>query len=284
MATVKAQNTRLFQPTTISGCQLWLDGTDPAGTGSAPTNGATVSTWVDKSGNGLNGTAVNNPTYSSSAKGINFTYSSSQYYTLPNGTLPYGDTSYSYFFIVNWTGNSGPYGIVGAGILSTDQLWVIRNTTGANTVANYWYSDDITTSTTMTPGQTTCIGAFYTSGRGTRSVWINFSSGVSGNPSNNRNQPNTNCTIGAAVVSQSEYMSGTISEVIVYNTSLSTTQRQQVEGYLAYKWGIQGSLPTSHPYYSIPYFAETVYYPQAIIKTTGTNLSLIHISEPTRPY
>ena len=75
MATVKAQNTRLFQPTTISGCQLWLDGTDPAGTGSAPTNGATVSTWVDKSGNGLNGTAVNNPTYSSSAKGINFTYS-----------------------------------------------------------------------------------------------------------------------------------------------------------------------------------------------------------------
>jgi hypothetical protein len=47
--------------------------------------------------------------------------------------------------------------------------------------------------------------------------------------------------------------SGNLYELITYNTSspLSQSQYQQVEGYLAYKWGLNGSLPTSHPYYKI---------------------------------
>ena len=241
-----------FNPTLIAGCQLWLDGTDPLGNGSVPTNGTVISSWKDKSGKNVTTTGVNNPTYSSSAQGISFTNSSAQYYSLPNGTFPYGDSSYSYFIICNWNGNSGPYGLVGAGVLASDQLWVIRNTTGQNTVANYWYADDITTSTSMTPGQRTYISAFYSSGKGLRSVWINFYSGVSGNPANNRNQPNTNCTVGAAVVSQSEYMNGTISEVIVFNTNLIGTQQYIIEGYLAWKWGLQSSLPSNHPYLNVP--------------------------------
>jgi hypothetical protein len=32
---------------------------------------------------------------------------------------------------------------------------------------------------------------------------------------------------------------------------LTTTQRQQVEGYLAWKWGLNASLPTTHPYYKV---------------------------------
>jgi hypothetical protein len=42
-----------------------------------------------------------------------------------------------------------------------------------------------------------------------------------------------------------------IGEILLYNAALSTIERQQVEGYLAHKWGLQGSLPTSHPYRSI---------------------------------
>jgi hypothetical protein len=41
-------------------------------------------------------------------------------------------------------------------------------------------------------------------------------------------------------------------EFITYNTLLTTTQRQQVEGYLAWKWGLNPSLPTTHPYYKVP--------------------------------
>ena len=39
-----------------------------------------------------------------------------------------------------------------------------------------------------------------------------------------------------------------IAEIVYYNSQLGTTNQQQVEGYLAWKWGIQGSLPAGHPY------------------------------------
>ena len=45
---------------------------------------------------------------------------------------------------------------------------------------------------------------------------------------------------------------GTLQELIIYSTTLSITQRQQVEGYLAWKWTLQSSLPTTHPYKLFP--------------------------------
>ena len=44
---------------------------------------------------------------------------------------------------------------------------------------------------------------------------------------------------------------GSVSSLALYNTVLSTIQRQQLEGYLAYKyWGNGAVLGTSHPYYN----------------------------------
>jgi hypothetical protein len=43
---------------------------------------------------------------------------------------------------------------------------------------------------------------------------------------------------------------GNISEILVFNTALSNTDRQTIEGYLAWKWGLQASLPGGHPYAS----------------------------------
>jgi hypothetical protein len=43
---------------------------------------------------------------------------------------------------------------------------------------------------------------------------------------------------------------GDLAEVITFTTALTTTQRQQVEGYLAWKWGLQSTLPAGHPYKS----------------------------------
>ena len=44
------------------------------------------------------------------------------------------------------------------------------------------------------------------------------------------------------------YWKGIVAEVILYNFVLTSTQRQQVEGYLAWKWGLQGNLPAAHSY------------------------------------
>ena len=37
-------------------------------------------------------------------------------------------------------------------------------------------------------------------------------------------------------------------EVVITNAQQSTSDRQKMEGYLAWKWGIQGNLSASHPY------------------------------------
>lgn len=72
--TAKQGTSTTFAPTSISGCVLWLDGKDPAGTGTPPSTGSTVSTWTDKA-TGKNGAATGSPTYVSGG-GINFNGSS----------------------------------------------------------------------------------------------------------------------------------------------------------------------------------------------------------------
>jgi hypothetical protein len=45
---------------------------------------------------------------------------------------------------------------------------------------------------------------------------------------------------------------GTIYEIIVYNSVLTTAQRERVEGYLAYKWNLSASIPSDHPFKQFP--------------------------------
>lgn len=44
------------------------------------------------------------------------------------------------------------------------------------------------------------------------------------------------------------YFNGLIGEIVQAPNSWSTSDRQEVEGYMAWKWGTQASLPSSHPY------------------------------------
>jgi hypothetical protein len=44
------------------------------------------------------------------------------------------------------------------------------------------------------------------------------------------------------------YYQGVIHEILIFNTSLTTDRRQKMEGYLAHKWGLTGSLPSNHPF------------------------------------
>jgi len=46
-------------------------------------------------------------------------------------------------------------------------------------------------------------------------------------------------------------LDGKLCEVLVFNETLNTQDRQRVEGYLATKWDLQSLLPTGHPYYKV---------------------------------
>jgi hypothetical protein len=43
-----------------------------------------------------------------------------------------------------------------------------------------------------------------------------------------------------------------VAEILLYDSVLTTEQVQQLEGYLAWKWGLQDNLPDNHPYKNSP--------------------------------
>ena len=47
-------------------------------------------------------------------------------------------------------------------------------------------------------------------------------------------------------------LNGLMAEVVVTNTVVSLADRQKLEGYLAWKWGLEANLPSDHPYKSTP--------------------------------
>jgi hypothetical protein len=54
------------------------------------------------------------------------------------------------------------------------------------------------------------------------------------------------------VTLNSNQMLGFVGEVVYTNTALSTADRERLEGYFAWKWGIEASLPTGHPFRNTP--------------------------------
>jgi hypothetical protein len=61
-----------------------------------------------------------------------------------------------------------------------------------------------------------------------------------------------------------EYWDGWIHEAIGYSNILTTAQRQDVEGYLAWKWGLTASLPSTHPYKIFPFIITPEPIPRSI--------------------
>jgi hypothetical protein len=66
---------------------------------------------------------------------------------------------------------------------------------------------------------------------------------------------------------------GAIAEFLHYNISLTPEQRQKIEGYLSWKWGLQNSLPTYHPYYKFAP-AATIPYIFSMNTFTAANFNL----------
>ena len=75
--------------------------------------------------------------------------------------------------------------------------------------------------------------------------------------------PNTPYTLGKSLNPSSVFLSASfhVCEIIAYNRALATTDRQMIEGYLAWKWGMTTQLPIGHPYQKFPPTGEQVTVP-----------------------
>ena len=223
-------------PTVAAGLIFWMDGADPAGTGVLPANGASITTWVDKSGNGKNATASAAATYSLSTKSLVFT--GAQYYTTPFTTVP---TTISVFLVINIGG--GGYMDMMAGVLQ-----VIS--TGYNQLVTIPGGSHVLNGATMASGTTLLYNFTFDS---SASAAIYYNGALTGT----RNGSTSYTGNGSIVIGSSdgvhETYTGTISEILIYNSVLSTTNRQKIEGYLAWKWGFASNLSASNPYkYDLP--------------------------------
>ena len=272
-AALQSLATPALTPLNISGCQLWLDGADPAATGTAPANGATVSTWKDKSGNGRDAVAGVAGVYSSAQKSI--TFSGTNYYNSPYTAAP---TTETLFVLFNITTNNGGFMISGAACGGRSAAMY---TTGGNFAGGAnCYTWGAVTSSLLTTGSNT-LGVVVTNGSSNYTS-LHGALTLTG--------PTTGITYTGGVTtyigahSGPNYLTnGYICEVIAYNSVLSTTQRQQVEGYLANKWGIKTALPGAHPYYITPPtitlpLTVTQPYPPAsaqIFSYTGSNQTYV---------
>lgn len=237
-ATTQVYNTASITPTGIAGCQLWLDGADPLGTGTAPSSGSTVATWIDKSGNAYNGTGANSPIYTS--KGITFN-GTSQYFTTNYTSFP---TSESIFIVFTTASTPTLNSLVDTNSGGGRMFDILSGSLAFTRSGAAWL---LNAAYPIAPGTTYLAECLYN----TSGISIYVMGTLYGSNTTNPALSGGTTVIGATLNGPSGYFSGTISEVLIYNSVLSTSERQTIEGYLAWKWNLQSQLPISHPYYIV---------------------------------
>jgi hypothetical protein len=245
-------STPLFVPTTLSNLALWLDATDPNGNGTVPVVNSAVTTWIDKSTAGANATSVGTtPTYASD-RGILF--SAGAYNTAYSASL----TNESLFVVFNYTRTSGTSSLVGQTGNGARLLSIGAGaSTGRLESSVYNVANGSVSPTTTIPINTIGLGELVTS-NSSMSIFYNGTS--VGTPTSVTFTSGRTSVIGGAsnagAINTLQYHVGTIYEVLGYTRVLSAYERQQVEGYLAWKWGLQQALPAP--------FARTIASPLSI--------------------
>ena len=88
--------------------------------------------------------------------------------------------------------------------------------------------------------------------------------------------------IGWSIGSQSDHTiaeargwTGKIAEVLIFDTVQSAANTQKIEGYLAHKWGLDGKLPSSHPY------KITAPITEIVDNTVPVITNIVHIATPS---
>jgi hypothetical protein len=237
--------------TSIPGCQLWLDASDSS---TITQSNGNITNWTDKSGNNYNATAARaGLTYTSAAinsKNAIF-FPGAPTYTFLSGTATNGTPNITFFIVATAISTMPQYtrlfGFGGAAdynnIGNMTTIWnqpggliVERNQVIAPTTNPI--ISDVPFFTTIAISGTSVLG------------YINGTNSLTGTTTST-NFTYAQYQIGGYTGGQIGIeWHGHIGEIIVYNAALTTAQRQQIEGYLAWKWGLQASLPVGHPYKS----------------------------------
>ena len=240
-----------FVPTQIQSgtCQLWLDGSDS----STITGTTAVSAWTDKSGNGNNTTIFGTPNSTfgtiNNVKAMWFNGSSGTYGLFSNtgatvsgfvvGTMNSATSTYGRMIALGNNPGNDDSGTLQCPFLLrqvANQAFCTRRFQTDRTYSSYTYDAPFLSS------------IIYDGTNG--NLYVNGSTIVQFGSTGNFGYSNysVGCGIYSIANNTIDTWTGFVGEVILYRSALTTPQQQQVEGYLAWKWGLQANLPANHPY------------------------------------
>lgn len=211
-------NGQLYTNNGTTGIASWLGGAT-----------AYVTKWYDQSGSGNHATmATTSKQPSVSVANMRVAFASSQYLSMPDGTVPFGDTQYT-ITAKHTLNNTAEYcGIVGSGsynsvgVGDTNALCWYGNVYG---YLNYWMNNDISGGTYTAGNVVTCKYDGTT-----RTIYVNGTS-VSTLGSSGRASTSINNTIGVTQ-SGTFWLNGDLTFVAIFAESLSDQSRLAVEGLL----------------------------------------------------
>ena len=97
------------------------------------------------------------------------------------------------------------------------------------------------------------IGEFFrTASSGTLEMYVNGAFQVT-TTGGTADRTSPNLKIGSIQTTPAGYFfTGTVYEIVCYSRVLTSIERQQIEGYFAWKWGLKASLGSGHPFFFIP--------------------------------
>ena len=258
---VVVNDTSVFTPATISGLQLWLDASDSstlfdatAGGSLVTTDGAAVARWADKSGNNRNliqATTNARPFLKTSIKNgknvIRFD-GTNDVLGLSNATLTNNISAVTMFAVFRSTRSLSPnvyqtaiHQSIGTNSNSTRASIYATDTTEVGGRRLDSNSYQFVKANTLSTNEWVIAGSIHNYQAATLTAFKNGSgtSRVGGfQTSGNTSATNSQLISVGGTSDANEWLNGEIAEVIIYNSALTTTQRQAVEAYLNSKWAI----------------------------------------------
>jgi len=244
-----------YYPTQIAGITLWLDANK---TSSLTLSGSNVTQWNDLARNTNLSNTSSYPTYSETGLNgkptISFVGSLSGAQNLYNNSAPslYNSlSSFSFFTVLK----SVPSNAAWASWFSIYTNFTIYLGSASNTnPTNPWFYNGSSLNGGSGDGRSyidnTIILVRVTVSGGSLTVQIYGSNGSYTNTFSYTvgTASSQKIYVGYSGYNFNDSFNGLISEMLFYNSALTKIQYQQVEGYLAWKWGLQTSLPATHPY------------------------------------
>ena len=235
-----------FAPTDISGCIAWFDADDA----STITGTTLVSNWADKSGNTASfpyDTADLAESSTSLQPSINTGSLNSKdtiYFDSDQliGRFPYNVAEASVFIVLKPDGDTVFILLNAGGNIYSD----VAQSGSSSTLLNSNFQSSSATLSNFVTGNSVSWnsrGDVYNSLGTSAEIYEAIGCSLSAMTNSAGSLTFTLCNYGA-----SYSFKGDIAEIVAYDSELSTSDRQSVEGYLAHKWGLTASLPTLHPY------------------------------------